>query len=110
MVWPRSLGQRQGWWARVTTDLRQDLVEQIGSFALDPPGFVLFAFPWGDPGTVLADVAGPRQWQRELLAELGSLVNLSAFIKITDRHRLPEAVPERPDHGLNTLGNLGNVG
>jgi hypothetical protein len=47
------------------------LVEEIGAFALDPLGFVLFAFPWGEPGTPLADATGPRQWQRELLAELG---------------------------------------
>jgi len=52
-------------------DLNDMLIDEIAAFAQDPPGFVLFAFPWGEPGTVLADVDGPRQWQREVLAELG---------------------------------------
>jgi hypothetical protein len=55
----------------VPTDPRQDLVEQIGSFALDPLGFVHFAFPWGEPGTELARATGPREWQGTLLADLG---------------------------------------
>jgi hypothetical protein len=53
------------------TDLKRTLIEQIAFYALDPLGFVLFAFPWGEPGIDLANSAGPRDWQRELLAELG---------------------------------------
>jgi hypothetical protein len=53
------------------TDLKHTLIDQVASYALDPLGFVLFAFPWGEAGTELADATGPRDWQRELLAELG---------------------------------------
>jgi hypothetical protein len=55
----------------VRTDPKQTLIEHIATFGLDPLGCVLFAFPWGEAGTELADAAGPRDWQRELLAELG---------------------------------------
>ena len=37
----------------------------------DPLKFVLFAFPWGQPGTPLEHFEGPRKWQREVLAMLG---------------------------------------
>src|SRR6516225_1662618 len=53
------------------TDLKHTLIDQIAAYALDPLGFVLFAFPWGEAGTELADAVGPRDWQHELLAELG---------------------------------------
>jgi hypothetical protein len=52
-------------------DLERQLVDEIGSFAHDPLGFVQFAYPWGEAGTELADATGPRDWQRKLLAELG---------------------------------------
>jgi hypothetical protein len=55
----------------VATDPRQALVEQIATYALDPLGFVFFAFPWGEAGTELAAATGPREWQYTLLAELG---------------------------------------
>jgi len=42
-------------------DPQERLIDQVGAFAQDPLGFVLFAFPWGEPGTVLADVDGQRQ-------------------------------------------------
>ena len=53
------------------TDPRQTLIEQVASYALDPLGFIFFAFPWGEAGTELVDVTGPRDWQHELLTELG---------------------------------------
>jgi hypothetical protein len=55
----------------VKTDPKQTLIEHVATFALDPLGFVLFAFPWAEAGTELADASGPRDWQRQLLAELG---------------------------------------
>lgn len=47
------------------------LLEALAEFQHDPLGYVLFAFPWGEPGTELADEAGPRKWQREILEEAG---------------------------------------
>ncbi len=45
------------------------LAEDIGGFAFDPLGFVLYAFPWGEGA--LAGKAGPEPWQREELEIIG---------------------------------------
>ncbi|MFW0778320.1 MAG: hypothetical protein ACN2B6_11460 [Rickettsiales bacterium] len=47
------------------------LIDKIASFRHDPYGFVLYAFPWGEEGTPLHDEAGPRQWQKDILIEIG---------------------------------------
>jgi len=44
---------------------------EIGALRFDPLGYVMFAFPWGVPGTALADEAGPEPWQRDILEQLG---------------------------------------
>ena len=31
----------------------------------------MYAFPWGRPGTALADESGPEPWQRAVLQKLG---------------------------------------
>lgn len=46
------------------------LVEEVESFALDPEGFVDFAFPWGEPGTPL-ETKQLRRWQRKFLQDVG---------------------------------------
>lgn len=47
-----------------------ELIEDIARFANDPLGYVLYVFPWGVPGTELANKTGPRTWQAEVLAEI----------------------------------------
>jgi hypothetical protein len=61
------------------------LVEDVARFAADPLGFVHFAFPWGEPGYELADLAGPRVWQSALLGELGN--------QLRQRHSAGEWAP-----------------
>jgi hypothetical protein len=51
-------------------DLVKELHDAVMSFRHDPLGFVLFAFPWGEPGA-LANDKGPEPWQRDLLDRLG---------------------------------------
>lgn len=51
-------------------DLEAELIEDIGAFYSDPLGFVLYAFPWGEPGGPLADESGPDQWQREVMEDI----------------------------------------
>ena len=41
----------------------QELLTDLLSYQNDPLGFVLFAFPWGVPGTPLQKISGPRAWQ-----------------------------------------------
>ena len=48
-----------------------DLIADIGAFTHDPLGYVLYVFPWGEPGP-LQNEAGPRTWQRELLEHVGN--------------------------------------
>src|SRR5258708_25710070 len=55
-----------------------ELADQIAEFYADPLGFVLFAYPWGEPG-LLERYAGPDEWQREFLTELGRQVKARKF-------------------------------
>jgi hypothetical protein len=48
-----------------------ELLTQLAEFAYDPLGFVLWAFPWGEPGTSLAHEIGPEPWQVEQLQRIG---------------------------------------
>lgn len=47
----------------------------------DPVGFALWAYPWGVPGTPLADLQGPRPWQVEELAAYGEHIREQEFAK-----------------------------
>jgi hypothetical protein len=47
------------------------IIEDIAGFRHDPLGYVMYAFPWGEPGSELEHEEGPREWQREFLEELG---------------------------------------
>ena len=47
-----------------------ELIEELGTYAYDPLGFVRWAFPWGEPGE-LAKFREPYPWQCEYLEELG---------------------------------------
>ena len=49
----------------------EQLAQSLASFRRDPLGYVLSAFPWGKPGTALADDNGPEPWQRDVLEKLG---------------------------------------
>ena len=50
----------------------QELMARLWSPSLadDPLAFVLYVFPWGQPGTPLEHFAGPRKWQRRVLSDL----------------------------------------
>jgi len=55
--------------ARPLKDLELDLIDQMGAMSRDPLRFVIFSFPWGEPGD-LAEHDGPDQWQREVLTAI----------------------------------------
>ena len=54
------------------SDEEQLLMARLWSTKLadNPEAFVLYAFPWGQKNTPLANFKGPRQWQREVLREI----------------------------------------
>lgn len=43
------------------------LLEWLASVSGDPLAFTLGAYPWGEPGTVLANFTGPDDWSVELM-------------------------------------------
>jgi hypothetical protein len=48
-----------------------ELAEEISRFYADPLGFVMFAYPWGEPGSPLEKEIGPDDNQKEFLNSLG---------------------------------------
>jgi hypothetical protein len=48
------------------TKLDLELIEDIAAFYADPLGFILYAFPWGEPGTPLEKETGPDSWQVDI--------------------------------------------
>ena len=62
----------------LTQSADDTLIERIRGFKDDPLGFVLWAYPWREPGP-LAEYDGPDQWQRELLTDIGREVRARNF-------------------------------
>jgi len=54
----------------MSSSTHDDLILALAEYSNDPLGFVLFAYPWGEPGE-LEDYLGPEPWQRQILIELG---------------------------------------
>jgi hypothetical protein len=70
---------------RVTpSELRREVLVDLGSFTHDPLGFVLWAFPWGVPGTPLSEENGPDEWQRDQLRAIGESLRADPFKLIQD--------------------------
>jgi hypothetical protein len=60
-----------------------ELIEDLGRYSTDPVGFVYWAFPWGVPGTDLADSSGPEDWQLHILKLLKvGLISLDEAIRL----------------------------
>lgn len=53
------------------SDPESELIDDIASFTHDPLGYAKYAFPWGEAGTELETMSGPRVWQAELMQSLG---------------------------------------
>lgn len=63
--------------------MSDDLIEELAGFSSDPLGFVFFAFPWGEPGSELANATGPEDWQITLLEDLGrGVITLNEAIQL----------------------------
>ncbi len=56
----------------------RELVNDMARFYADPLGFVMYAFPWKQPG-LLANHDGPDTWQIDFLNELGAEVKARNF-------------------------------
>lgn len=51
-------------------NIEDKLFKRIYSFRNDPAGFVKYAFPWREPGTLLADEDGPDTWQLNVFNDI----------------------------------------
>lgn len=60
------------------TDQDEELGRELSRFFDDPLGFVMFAFPWGEPG-ILEKETGPDADQTAFLNDIGRAVRERAF-------------------------------
>lgn len=56
-----------------------EILTQALALRDDPLGFVMWAYPWGQPGTPLHDIPGPRPWQMEELERIGEHTKRAGF-------------------------------
>ena len=68
-VEPRKLGGMAAGKAAV-----EELVSEAASFAEDPYGFAVWAWPWKQEGTPVELFNGPDKWQTEVLKYIGECV------------------------------------
>ena len=59
-------------------EYEEQLALDIGSFAYDPLGFVLYAFPWGEEGSLFDRKI--EDWQREELDNIGASLKAGASV------------------------------
>lgn len=74
----------------------EELIDRVAGYGLDPLGFVRFAFPWGEAGTPLAGMVGPRAWQAELLGGLGSRLRGQYLARVFE----PIQIARASGHGV----------
>jgi hypothetical protein len=55
---------------RNAPSLHAELLEVLVSLRHRPFDFVMWAYPWGEPGSELENRAGPNPWQRRVLLDL----------------------------------------
>lgn len=59
-----------------------DLFSWLASVRGDPLAFVMGAFPWGEPGTVLENSTGPEDWAKDLMNRIrDGIIDLNSAIQ-----------------------------
>lgn len=79
------------------------LADEVAAFYADPLGFVLFAYPWGEKGTPLADHEGPDEWQAAFLERIGEKVRERGFDGTVPVAPIREAVSSGHGIGKSTI-------
>lgn len=74
------------------------LTEDFAEYVHDPLGWVRYAYPWGEPGTILERDEGPEQWQADLLGHIGAELK---------RGRSPIRIAARSGHGVGKSSLMG---
>jgi len=62
-----------------------EIADALASFEFDPYSFVIWAFPWGEPGTELANESGPDEWQAGVLRHVGECMREGKIARVAVR-------------------------
>lgn len=82
-------------------DAEIKIAETMANYHADPWGFVMFAFPWGRPGTDLADFPdGPDQWQIDLFLAMAEHVQENMRRKAAGQSQKPFRAAVASGHGI----------
>jgi hypothetical protein len=81
------------------SDTALTLADDIGAFTADPLGYVHYAFAWGEGD--LADMPGPRAWQRAVLEEIRDHLSDPA------RRFQPLRIARASGHGIGKSALIG---
>ena len=81
----------------------QELMSRLWAPAIkdNPLAFVMYTFPWGQPGTPLEHFQGPRKWQREVLQDIAE--HIKANKSKVDFNTLRESVSSGRGIGKSAL-------
>jgi hypothetical protein len=66
--------------------INEELAQMMGRFSVDPLGFVLYAFPWGEKNGEL-EFEQPEDWQIKFLTDVGKKLKLIAKSQITRQEK-----------------------
>jgi hypothetical protein len=71
-MYPKKIQKRPFMSSGLSAKEEQQLMTEIFSPEIsdNPYNFVMFVFPWGQKGSPLENVKGPRTWQKEVLLEM----------------------------------------
>lgn len=83
-------------------EVEEKLESDLIGFEHDPLGFVKFAFPWGEPGT-LENETGPRGWQAQFLEDIGASLRAGIELEPALREAIQFAVASGHDIGKSAL-------
>ena len=73
------------------SEVQDKLVTEMESYAEDPLGWVMFAFPWGEDQ--LEGFTGPEDWQAEVLLNVKEgLIDVNEAIRIATASIRPSTV------------------
>lgn len=83
--------------------LELQLIEDIAGFTHDPLGYAMYAYPWGEAGTDLADVEGPREWQGEVLTDIRD------HLQNPDTRHEPLRIAVASGHGIGKSATISMI-
>lgn len=72
--------------------INKELADIMGKYSLDPYGFVMYAFPWGEPGTELEDYQEPEDWQTDFLKDVSNQIKF--IVKNIGKEAAEEAMSQ----------------